>query len=225
ALSLALATIGLAVPVVTPLGAQALAALGGLIAGQRASGARIRRLEDENARVRDTLVRPEATVESLEEGLDAARASVERSSGAERDLGRAADRLRAELAEAQRQESSTRRRLEALERELSGLRVAEVRAVKLDDAGQEALRRACEQAGILTRDPVVLAVFDDLKRAARSSLPIFIAGEAGTGKELFARAAHRLSARAAAPFVAVNMAAIPPELFESELFGHVKGAF
>jgi DNA-binding NtrC family response regulator len=225
ALPLALATIGLALPLVTPLGALALAALGGLIAGHRASGARIRRLEDENARVRDTLVRQESAVESLEEDLDAARAAVERSSGAERDLGRAADRLREQLAEAQQQETSTRRRLETLERELSGLRAADTRTPALDDAAQEALRRACEQAGIMTRDPVVLAVFDDLRRAARSSLPILIAGEAGTGKELFARAAHRLSARAAAPFVAVNMAAIPPELFESELFGHVKGAF
>ena len=225
ALPLALATIGLALPLVTPLGSLALAALGGLIAGHRASGARIRRLEDENARVRDTLVRQESAVESLEEDLDAARAAVERSSGAERDLGRAADRLREQLAEAQQQETSTRRRLETLERELSGLRAADTRTPALDDAGQEALRRACEEAGIVTRDPVVLAVFDDLRRAARSSLPILIAGEAGTGKELFARAAHRLSARAAAPFVAVNMAAIPPELFESELFGHVKGAF
>jgi DNA-binding NtrC family response regulator len=68
-------------------------------------------------------------------------------------------------------------------------------------------------------------VFADLRRAARSSLPILLAGEPGTGKELFARAAHRLSPRVAQPFVAVNMAAIPPELFESELFGHVKGAF
>jgi len=225
ALPLALATIGLALPLVTPLGSLALAALGGLIAGHRASGARIRRLEVENARVRDTLVRQESAVESLEEDLDAARAAVERSSGAERDLGRAADRLREQLAEAQQQETSTRRRLETLERELSGLRAADTRTPALDDAAQEALRRACEEAGIMTRDPVVLAVFDDLRRAARSSLPILIAGEAGTGKELFARAAHRLSARAAAPFVAVNMAAIPPELFESELFGHVKGAF
>src|SRR5207249_4275253 len=225
ALPMALATTGLVLPVVTPLGATALAALGGLVAGQLASGARIRRLEDENARVRETLVRNESAVESLEEDLDAARAVVARSTGAERDLGRAADLLREQLAEARRQEEATRQRLDTLERELSGLRAADARPSELGDAGQEALRRACEEAGIVTRDPAVLAVFHDLSRAARSPLPILIVGEPGTGKELFARAAHRLSPRAAQPFVAVNMAAIPPELFESELFGHVKGAF
>src|SRR5206468_3635457 len=98
ALPMALATTGLVLPVVTPLGATALAALGGLVAGQLASGARIRRLEDENARVRETLVRNESAVESLEEDLDAARAVVARSTGAERDRALAAadpDRRRA----------------------------------------------------------------------------------------------------------------------------------
>jgi transcriptional regulator of acetoin/glycerol metabolism len=71
----------------------------------------------------------------------------------------------------------------------------------------------------------MLALFRDLEKAARSALPILLAGEPGTGKELFARAAHRLSARAEAPFVAVNMGAIPAELFESEMFGHVRGSF
>jgi len=225
ALPLALASIGLVLPVVTPLSATALAALGALVVRHLASGTRIRRLEDENARVRETLVRHESAVESLEEDLDAARSAVARSSGAERDLGRAADLLREQLAEARRQEQATRQRLDTLERELSGLRVAQPGAETLGDAGHEALRRACAEAGIVTRDPAVLGVFQDLGRAARSSLPLLITGEPGTGKELFARAAHRLSTRAAEPFVAVNMAAIPPELFESELFGHVKGAF
>jgi DNA-binding NtrC family response regulator len=225
ALPLALSRSGLALPVVTPLGATALGALGGLVLRQLASGARIRRLEEENVRVRETLVRHESAVEALEEDLDTARAAVARSSGAERDLGRAADLLRQQLAEAKRQEETTRQQLDALERELSGLRAADTRADTPADAGREAQRRAAAEAGIVTRDAAVLAVFEDLTRAARSSLPILITGEPGTGKELFARAAHRLSPRAAQPFVAVNMAAIVSELFESELFGHVKGAF
>jgi len=225
ALPLALATTGLALPVVTPLGAIALASVGGLVGRHLASGARMRRLEEENARVRETLVRHESAVESLEEDLETARAAAVRSSGAERDRSRAAEAMGEQLAAARRQEEATRQRLETLERELSALRPAEPRTEALGDAGQETLRRASEAAGIITRDPALLGVFDDLRRAAKSSLPILITGEPGTGKELFARAAHRLSPRAAQPFVAVNMAAIPSELFESELFGHVKGAF
>ena len=225
ALPLCLKTAGLALPIVMPLAAIALASLGALVARHSASGARIRRLKDENAQAREALVRHESSVEVLEEDLDAARAAVARSTGAERDLGRAADALREQLAQARRQEEATRQRLESLERELSGLRAADPSAGAPTDAEQNALRRACEEAGVLTRDASVLAVFRDLERAARSSLPILITGEPGTGKELFARAAHRLSARAARPFVAVNMAAVPAELFEGELFGHVKGAF
>ena len=71
----------------------------------------------------------------------------------------------------------------------------------------------------------MLALFRDLQKAARSVLPILLAGEPGTGKELFARAAHRLSPRSDGPFVAVNMGAIPADLFESEMFGHVRGSF
>jgi len=225
ALVLGLVTAGLVLPIVLPMGSLVLASLGALVTRHLASGARVRRLEEDNARARETLVRNESAVEALEEDLEAARAAVARSTGAERDLGRAADALREQLVAARRQEAATRQRLDSLECELSGLRTSAPRSGPLTDAGQEALRQACQEAGIVTRDAAVLAVFRDLERAARSSLPIVITGEPGTGKELFARAAHRLSARAARAFVAVNMAAIPPDLFESELFGHVKGAF
>jgi DNA-binding NtrC family response regulator/CHASE2 domain-containing sensor protein len=223
---------GLVLPVVVPACALAAASAAALVWNHLASGRHIDRLQAEIARVQtelrsagDVLVRQESAVEALEEDLETARVAVARSTGAERDLVRATDALRAELAQARTQEEETRRRLQSLESELRGLRAVDAHPGTLPDAERERLRIACERMEIATRDPAVLAAFRDLEKAAQVSLPILLTGEPGTGKELFARAAHRLSPRADRPFVAVNMAAISPELFESELFGHVRGSF
>ncbi|MEC9400474.1 MAG: sigma-54 dependent transcriptional regulator [Myxococcota bacterium] len=74
-------------------------------------------------------------------------------------------------------------------------------------------------------DSPINEVLDILPQLARSDAPVLITGESGTGKDLLARTIHELGPRAQGPFVAVNCGAIPHELLESELFGHVRGAF
>jgi two-component system nitrogen regulation response regulator GlnG len=91
-----------------------------------------------------------------------------------------------------------------------------------DAAAAEPLAEAPE---ILGQAPAMQEVFRAIGRLSQSSATVLITGESGTGKELVARALHRHSARASRPFVAINTAAMPKDLLESELFGHERGAF
>ncbi len=78
---------------------------------------------------------------------------------------------------------------------------------------------------IITRSPMVESILAKAKLVAASDASVLIRGDSGTGKEMLARAIHRASPRAKNPFVAVNCSAIPEQLLESELFGHMKGSF
>src|SRR5271169_2794003 len=82
-----------------------------------------------------------------------------------------------------------------------------------------------ETAEMLGQAPAMQEVFRAIGRLSQSTVTVLITGESGTGKELVARALHRHSPRVAKPFVAINTAAIPKDLLESELFGHERGAF
>ena len=103
-------------------------------------------------------------------------------------------------------------RTRALEREVSELR-------------REVGRRVIPGDRLVGKSQQMLETFKTIGRIAARDVSVLITGESGTGKELVARAIHAASPRAAAPFVAVNTAAIPRELLESELFGHERGAF
>jgi two-component system response regulator GlrR len=101
------------------------------------------------------------------------------------------------------------------------------RAVALNpkEPGGEAGRDAAWREEIITANPAMEALLAEAKMVAASDASVLIQGDSGTGKEIFARAIHRASVRHDRPFVAVNCAAIPEQLLESELFGHAKGAF
>ena len=104
------------------------------------------------------------------------------------------------------------------------------RACKLHEMQQENRRMLqigadSPLAGIVTRDPGMLRLCRGVEKVATSSATVMLLGESGSGKEVVARGLHKLSARRERRFVAINCAAIPADLLESELFGHEKGAF
>ncbi len=90
---------------------------------------------------------------------------------------------------------------------------------------RQEVKRSWNVANIIGKSAAIRSVFDLLQRIAPTQANVLITGETGTGKEIFARALHNLSPRAAQPFVPINCSAIPAELLESELFGHTKGSF
>lgn len=128
-------------------------------------------------------------------------------------------RLNAELKTKMESIAEQQRQLAALRAELTVLQ---------QDAGQQPVSPAdqdFDREGVRGNSPALLDILGQVRKVARSVSTVLIRGESGTGKELMARVIHRNSDRANAALVCVNCAALSPSLLESELFGHVKGAF
>jgi DNA-binding NtrC family response regulator len=99
---------------------------------------------------------------------------------------------------------------------------------RLERENRQLLERVEREYGfgnLIGAGPAMRRVFETIQKVAATDLSVLVLGESGTGKELVAQALHQQSARRAKPFIAVNCAAISPELVESELFGHEKGSF
>ena len=183
--------------------------------------------ERELARLHQELVGKRSEVQQLVAQLQVASKEAQESHSVIQDLHESQHSISHQLIQSQAAMESTQDDIRQLEQELERLRT-QVPALPPelsppDDAQTQF--RECESFQILTRDSGVLRVFQDLKKAAITTHPILLMGETGTGKEVFAQAAHQLSPRRHQPFISVNMAAIHSDLFEGELFGDVKGAF
>ena len=114
--------------------------------------------------------------------------------------------------------------LEEVERKAKGL-LAHRRLIQENALLRRALQEPREELELVTSSAAMKEVSEWVRRAATSRSTVLVTGETGTGKEVVARAIHRLSPVADEPFVAVNIAAVPETMVESELFGHEKGAF
>lgn len=137
-------------------------------------------------------------------------------------------RLLAEVAEQKAELQRTNAALNEANAALEAKVMGQTEALQRSE--REVARLQLSQArgsrwGLVGESPSMRAIYDVFDRVGMSDVPVVVTGESGTGKELIARALHRSSTRADGPFVSLNCGAIPEGLLESELFGHVKGAF
>jgi len=137
------------------------------------------------------------------------------------DLDTAIDALRAGAADFLLKPFSLAQILNAIQRCWEKSRLVRENFVLRREVGAQ----RSNVAGLIGQSQAMVRVCERLRRIAPTPATVLLTGESGTGKEVAARAVHQMSSRAGGPFVPVNCAAIPAELIESELFGHIKGAY
>lgn len=191
--------------------------------------ARIHEGQRKLTHLQEELISKQQHARELESRLEEVRSEAHESVSVISGLHESQDAIFRQLQESEEAVATTRNRIRHLQDELVSLRrqlPASLSGSEVSkDSDDQSIIQECAGFHILTKDPKLLELFGRLKKASLTQSPILLLGETGTGKEVFARAAHALSSRRSKPFVSVNMAAIRPELFEGELFGHVKGAF
>jgi transcriptional regulator with GAF, ATPase, and Fis domain len=141
------------------------------------------------------------------------------------EMRRLVRRLEVQGDELRRAKDELERLTAALQEDVAAKSVEIARAGRDLDAMTRALGRRYSFQNIVGRSPAMQRIFDVLNQVIEYPVPVLITGESGTGKELIARALHHGGPRAERPFMAINCAAIPENLLESELFGYKRGAF
>ena len=220
-------------PLVGPLVGSSVAFLGtvswGVYLGRTRIEDQIQRVTAQLETNREQLIVKERLAKRLHDDVARERELAHQSSQKYQEVAAAVELHQNRLHLAQEEVETSRQRLQALQTQLDHLQKnspsGSTTSQSLLQDELEPLREECESLGIYTRSSAVLKVFQDLKKAAKTNNPILLLGETGTGKELFAHATHHLSNRSGGPCISINIAAIRPELFESELFGSVKGAY
>lgn len=227
---LAMPFVGLVLPMVAPLtslGTAVILALSWMKGRVTDQALRLERdyvvLQRELAAKQSLLSQQETHVDRLKLELVAAEGAAAMQAEGQAALERTMTVLQQRLQTAQHEVGETCQQVKELERKLVLMRPAEIEQDVLAVDEHEQLNRECKECDIITSDPVMLKLWKRLRKAARFNKPVMILGETGTGKELFAKAAHKLSGRDG-EIESVNCAGIPETLIESELFGYRKGA-
>lgn len=230
--SVALFHLGLVIPVVVPLLSILFTAIGvstyqAYVEKKHADhlSREKKYMEKRLAEVLEGLTLKMNEVESIQQSLDVIKSNFKEQEELSQTNARKIADFEQKLSAAIQQSEHLKTERESLERKVLDLEIHVFEDVTLEENDWERLRQECERVGIITRAQNVLEIFQMLKQYAKVPSAVLILGVSGTGKELFARAIHLLSDRKNQKFVAVNMAAIPHDLVESELFGHVKGSF
>ncbi len=223
---------GLITPVLSPILASGLTYVSILLYQYGLSRKHIEKLIDDKEQIGKTLREVTQTLKKNEIELNESRGELSRLIC---EMDRIRDQeevkleriryLEAALERVGSQQDDLLNRKWKLEEKVADLVAVPVREDKFIEIEQKTLQQEFARHGIITYSAKMFKMFDMAKRVAMTSESVLIQGETGTGKELFARAIHAMSPRSQKSFVTINMPALPDNLIESELFGHLKGSF